>query len=73
LLVSSALAGQSFEPEQVRAMAVAFDHACQSLGLTSVPDQLTDIIAKKIVDTAKAGESDPVRLYEAVMHWASVA
>jgi hypothetical protein len=54
-------------------MAVAFDHACQSLGLTSVPDQLTDIIAKKIVDTAKAGESDPVRLYEAVMHWASVA
>ena len=54
-------------------MGVAFEHACQTLGLTDTGDRLVEIVAAKIVETAKAGESDPVRLYEAVMHWASAA
>jgi hypothetical protein len=73
VLITSALAKQSFDPEQLRAMSVAFEEACRTLGLTDTPDPLTDIIANKIIETAKAGESDPVRLYEAVMHWASAA
>jgi hypothetical protein len=70
--ISPALA-QSFDAEQLRAMGVAFENACRSLGLTDTNDRLTEIIATKIIATAKAGETDPVRLFEAVMHWASAA
>ena len=71
--MSPVLVEPSFDPEQVHAIDVAFEMACQTLGLTDIPDQLTDIIAGKIIETAKAGESDPARLYDAVMHWASAA
>lgn len=71
--IRQALVEQSFDPEQVRAMAVAFEKACQSLGLTDTPDPLTDIVARKIIEMAKAGERDPNRLYEAVMIWAAAA
>jgi hypothetical protein len=67
------LVEQSFGPEQTRAMAVAFEKACESLGLTDTSDRLTDIVACKIIDTARTGETDAVRLYEAVMRWASAA
>lgn len=71
--ITSALRQHSFDAEQLRAMGVAFEHACQTLGLTDTGDRLVEIVAAKIVETARAGESDPVRLYEAVMHWASAA
>jgi hypothetical protein len=71
--ITSALVEQSFGPDQTRAMAVAFEKACESLGLTDTPDRLTDIVARKIVETARTGETDAVRLYEAVMRWASTA
>ncbi len=64
---------QSFDADQLRAMGVAFENVCRSLGLTDANDRLTEIIATKIIETAKSGESDPVRLYEAVMHWTSAA
>ena len=62
---------ESFDAEQLRAMGLAFDHACATLGLRETSDRVTDIVAIKIIETARAGESDPIRLYEAVMHWAS--
>ena len=71
--ISTALVEQVFDAEQLCAMGIAFEKACASLGLSVTPDQLTDIIADKIIETAQTGESDPVRLYEAVMHWASAA
>ena len=71
--ISSALVEQSFGPDQTRAMGVAFEKACESLGLTDTADRLTDIVALKIVETARTGETDAVRLYEAVMRWASTA
>ncbi len=72
MTISPALA-QSFDAEQLRAMGVAFESACRTLGLTDTNDRLTEIIAAKIIETARGGESDPVRLYEAVMLWASAA
>jgi hypothetical protein len=71
--IGPALAQQSFDPAQLRAMGIAFEKCCESLGLTDTTDRLTEIIASKIVEAAKAGESDPVRLYDVVMHWASAA
>jgi len=54
-------------------MGVAFENACQSLGLTDTNDRLTTVIAGKIVETARTGERDVVRLYESVMRWACAA
>jgi hypothetical protein len=52
-------------------MGVAFVSACRSLGLTDTTDPTTKIIAAKIIEAAKAGERDPVRLHEAVTLWAA--
>ncbi len=64
---------EAFDPEQVRAMGAAFDQACRSLQLREIDDPLTKLIAGKIVEAAQAGERDPDRLYDSVMHWAHAA
>ena len=71
--INTAVAERAFDAEQLCAMGIAYEKACRSLGLTATPDRLTDIIADKIIEIARAGETDPTRLYEAVMHWASAA
>jgi hypothetical protein len=53
---------QPFEPELIEAMRLAFHKACQTLQLRSRDDALTEIVAEKIVEFAKTGESDPERL-----------
>lgn len=68
--INPALVEESFDAEQLRAMGAAFDHACHALGLGGTTDRLTDIIALKIIETARTGESDPARLYEAIIDWA---
>ncbi len=67
--ISPAVVDQWFDAEQVRAMGIAYENACRSLGVTQAPDAVTDIIATRIIETARSGESDPVRLYAAVMQW----
>ena len=64
------LNAEAFDPDQIRAMGAAFDHACQSLRLSDTNDPLTSIVAGKIVEAAQAGERDPTRLYDCVMRWA---
>ena len=54
-------------------MGVAFQNACVTLGLTDIADPMTKMIAVKIIEAAKAGERDPVKLHEAVMIWAARA
>ncbi len=71
--ISPALVSESFGAEQLQAMGVAFEHACHALRLTDRTDRLTEIVATKIVEAARAGDSDPDRLYEAVLLWASAA
>jgi hypothetical protein len=67
------LAEEAFDAEQLHAMGIAFEKACESLGLTATSDRLTDVVADKIIEMARLGEADPARLYAAVMHWASAA
>jgi len=62
-----------FDPEATRAMGVAFESACESLGLTDRADELTGLVAREIIEAARAGERDPVKLHEAVMLWAARA
>ena len=61
------LASDAFDPNAVKAMTTAYEHACAALGLVDRTDPLTEIIAKKIVERAKRGELDAVRLCEGVL------
>ena len=48
-----------------RTSGQAFDMACALLGRTPQPTAVREAIAKCIIEAAKAGERDPVRLREA--------
>lgn len=67
------LTDRSFDPDATRAMGVAFENACQSLGLTDKTDAMTRLVASRIIEAARTGERDPVKLYEAVMLWVANA
>ena len=56
---------QAFDPEATRSLGQAFDMACALLGGTPQPTAVREAIAKSIIEAAKAGERDPVRLREA--------
>ena len=56
---------QAFDPETTRTLGQAFDMACALLGHTPQPTAVREAIAKSIIEAAKAGERDPVRLREA--------
>jgi hypothetical protein len=61
------LAGQAFDPEVVRAMSVAFDNACRTLGLDKRTDPASEAVAKKIIELAQRGVRDPASLSERVL------
>ena len=54
----------AFDPEATRTLGQAFDMACALLH-TPQPTAVREAIAKCIIEAAKAGERDPVRLREA--------
>ena len=56
---------QAFDPEATRILGQAFDMSCALLGHTPQPTAVREAIAKSIIEAAKAGERDPVRLREA--------
>ena len=55
----------AFDPEATRTLGQAFDMACALPGRTPQPPAVREAIAKCIIEAAKAGERDPVRLREA--------
>ena len=61
------LPSKVFEPEATKAMGVAFEKACRTLGLALTPDPVTASVAKVIVALAEAGETDAERLYEGAL------
>jgi hypothetical protein len=56
-----------FDPDAVEAMTAAYERVCTALDLMDRPDPLKEIIARKIIERAKGGELDAVRLCEAVL------
>ena len=53
-----------FDDHATRVMGEAFDAACAHLDETGLPKNCGEIIAKRIIDAAKNGERNPVRLRE---------
>ena len=57
----------SFDPEATRVMGVAFEMARVALRLADRGDLADEIIAKRIIELAKAGERNPDVLCEGVL------
>jgi hypothetical protein len=56
------LEGQKFDPETKRVMGIAFEMTRAALRVSNQDDLAPEIIAKIIVEFARAGERDPERL-----------
>ncbi len=61
------LKAQAFDPETTKAMGIAFEKACLSLGLSLRADPATEHVARVIIELAQRGERDPERLYESIL------
>jgi hypothetical protein len=60
------LDGQKFDSETIRVMGLAFEMALVALRLADRGDLANEVLARRIMDLAKAGERDPERLCEGV-------
>lgn len=52
------LSDSAFDPETTAAMALAFDKACLTIAGTQQVDVIKEIIAKRIIALARAGETN---------------
>ena len=67
MAIRSHLNGERFDPETIRVMGLAYEMATAALQLVDRGDSANEIVARKIIEFAKAGEHDPERLCEAVL------
>jgi hypothetical protein len=58
---------EAFTPEDLQAMGTAFDHARAALGLTDKKDDVTRLVADRIIELAQSGVRDPEQLCLSVM------
>ena len=58
-------AGTVFDDNATKIMGEAFDSACKELHDKGQPEIVYEVIAKRIIDVARKGERDPVRLRKA--------
>jgi len=52
-----------FDDKATMAMGAAFDEACGSLRRFARYKKVRELIAKRIIEAAKTGELDPIRLH----------
>jgi hypothetical protein len=52
----------SFDPEAITAMYAAYEQVCAELGLKPKDDRLSEIVALKIIEAAKAGAPNPAMM-----------
>jgi hypothetical protein len=57
------------EPERIGAMHLAYEKACEALGLSAASDQITEILVTKIIELASAEDYDPDRLCERALKY----
>jgi hypothetical protein len=57
-----ALQHGGFSPVEVERLSRAYEDALRTLGLVDRTDPVTEIVAKKIIEIATTGESDPAAI-----------
>lgn len=62
----------AFDPKDVAAMSAALDDVCKTLNLED-DSSARETVAVRIIDLARAGERNPTRLRERVLHEAAMA
>lgn len=56
-----------FEPEATNAMSLAFDSVCHALKLSVDDRRSRETVAVRIIELARRGERDPIRLRDRVL------
>ena len=51
-----------FGPEEISRLGAAYEQALKALRLADRTDPVTELVAKKIIDIARTGETDPARI-----------
>jgi hypothetical protein len=54
----------AFGPEEIKVLTTAYEDTLRTLRLADRADPAAEIIAKKIIEFARRGERDPLRLRE---------
>jgi hypothetical protein len=57
----------AFDPEMIEAMSTALDEACRALKLSEDATREREVVAVRIIELARRGERDPVRLRDRVL------
>jgi len=58
----------AFGPEEIKAMTTANEDACRALKLTeNRSDPLTQVLALKIIEIAKTGELNPIKIRDVAL------
>ena len=61
-----------FDHEDITAMSTALDDVCEILNLGG-DNSAREVIASRIIDLARAGERNPTRLRDRILHEADLA
>jgi len=61
------LRATTFDPEQVEELVCAYEGVLADLNLVDRTDPITELIAKVIIDCAKAGEFDRKKLHDCAL------
>src|SRR4051812_6995612 len=62
-----------FEPEEVHALAAAFEEICRAMNLPEAAMVPREVVAMRVIDLARGGLLDPTLLTERVLHEVSAA
>lgn len=62
MAIQNQLDSFAFGPEEIQYVAKAYDDALSALGLVSRDDPATRLLAKKIIEIARTGERDPLKI-----------
>jgi hypothetical protein len=61
-----------FDQKDITAMSMALDDVCKMLNLRD-DNSSKEVIASRIIDLARAGERNPTRLRDRIIHEANLA
>ena len=59
-----------FEPDDIKAMSIAFDDVCEALKLDGNV-KAKEVVAIRIIELARRGEHSPTKLRDQVLHEAN--
>ena len=65
--ITRLLQDTAFGPDEIAVLVAAYEDALRALSRVNRSDLATEMVAKRIIELAKQGERDPVRLRERAM------